>query len=137
MKYLYLETKNTTINCPFTNEELDNLSNICLIATKSAKKIQYQDIKIRLFQCMYHLIAENKHIDITYFITSYTGMFLNIIICKIDIHNVHLSYTLRVKNYNHVPINKKQLLTLTKINIPNKYDQGTIPELDDDVLQKV
>lgn len=134
LKYLYLQTKNKNINCPFTNEKLDNLSMKCLAATKSAKKIQYQDIKIRLFQCMHNLIDVNKHVDITYFITSYTGMFLNIIICKIDMHNVHLSYTLRVKNCNHVSINKKQQITVTKINIPDKYDQGTIPELDHDVL---
>ena len=61
-------------------------------------------------------------------------MFLNIIICKVDMHNVHLSYTLRVRNCNHVSINKKQQLTITKINIPGKYDQGTIPELDNDIL---
>ena len=134
LKYLYLHTKNNNLKCLFTNEELDNLSMKCLAATKNAKKIQYQDIKVRLFQCMYYLIEKNKHVDITYFITSYTGMFLNIIICKIDMHNVHLSYTLRVRNCNHVSINKKQQLTITKINIPGKYDQGTIPELDNDIL---
>lgn len=134
LKYLYLHTKNNNIECPFTNEDLDNLSMKCLVATKNAKKIQYQDIKVRLFQCMYYLIKKKNQVDITYFITSYNGIFLNIIICKIDMHNVHLSYTLRVKNCNHVSINKKQQLTVTIVNIPDKYDQGTIPELDHDVL---
>lgn len=134
LKYLYLHRKNHNIECPFTNKDLDNLSMKCVAATKNAKKIQYQDIKVRLFQCMHHLIEKNKHVDITYFITSYTGMFLNIIICKVDMHNVYLSYTLRVRNCNHVSINKKQQLTITKINIPDKYDQGTIPELDNDIL---
>ena len=58
LKYLYLQRKNHNIECPFTNKDLDNLSMKCVAATKNAKKIQYQDIKVRLFQCMHHLIEK-------------------------------------------------------------------------------
>ena len=37
----------------------------------------------------------------TFFITKYTGLFLNIIVCKIDTHCVYMSYSLRTKTFNY------------------------------------
>ena len=45
------------------------------------------------------MIFKNKKIDIEYYITRYSGLFLNIIICKINNFQVHMSYTLRVRDY--------------------------------------
>ena len=72
----------------------------CLKVTRIDKKNQYLDIKFRLLQVMDNMILKNKKIDIEYYITSYSGLFLNIIICNINEHQIYMSYVLRVKNYN-------------------------------------
>ena len=95
------------------------------------KKIQYIDTKFRLIQTINQiLINTGTHVNITYFITSYTGLFLNLIICSINHHTVYLSYTLRIKNYNYIETNDKYNMNITHVNCPIKFDQGSIPELD-------
>ena len=120
---------------PFSQEELDNLSKKCLETTKKDKKNQYLDTKFRLLQYMNRIVNEKGHTDIEYYLTGYSGLFLNLIICKIDNHNVHMSYTLRVKNYGkeiNPKVIKKQ--KITKINCFTKFDQNCIPELDNSLL---
>ena len=53
------------------------------------------------------MISKNNKIGIEYYITGYSGLFLNIIICKINDFYVHMSYTLRVRNYSK-DINPKE-----------------------------
>jgi hypothetical protein len=75
---------------------------------------------------------QNKNnIKITFRITKYSGMFLNVIICKINEKNIHLSYCLRLKidNYIHEP-NIEHELFINHVNCFKKYDEGTLPELD-------
>ena len=99
------------------------------------KKHQYKDIKFRLIQTMNTMLLLENSLTLEYFITSYTGMFLNIIIFKIGDHNVHMSYTLRVKNYNYIHDTKKiYSVSIKKVNCFKKFDNGTIPELDEQIL---
>ena len=121
---------------PFNESELGNLADRCLKITRNDKKIQYLDIKFRLLQVMANMILKNNEICIQYYITSYSGLFLNIIICSIDQYHVHMSYTLRVRNYAKV-INSKEKysLTITHVNCFTNYDENTIPELDIHILQ--
>ena len=131
LKYVYFNNKNLISNIPFTDYELQILSNRCLSATKQDKKNQYLDIKFRLLQVMDAIIRENNSLILEYYITSYSGLFLNIIICKINDYNVHMSYTLRTRNYcikRNASEHKK--IVCTKVNCFTKYDQGCIPELD-------
>ena len=132
LKYIHLKGK---VECPFDDIELMLLADQCLRATKKDKKNQYLDIKFRLLQVMYKLVERNSSILIEYYITSYKGLFLNLIICKIQQYNVHMSYTLRVPDYKK-EINPKirNSLNITKINCFTKYDQGTIPELEEELL---
>ena len=99
--------------------------------TKTVKNIQYKDTKFRLIQTMSEMLLVNDSIQIQYYLTSYTGMFLNIIINKINDHVVYLSYTLRItepqKTYKMKEENK---LTIKEVYCPGKFDQGSIPELD-------
>lgn len=131
LKYVYFNNKNVISNTPFTDYELQILSNSCLSATKQDKKNQYLDIKFRLLQVMDAIIHKNNSLMLEYYITSYSGLFLNIIICKINDYNVHMSYTLRTRNYcikRNTSEHKK--IVCTKVNCFTKYDQGCIPELD-------
>lgn len=123
------------MDCPFDENELGLLANSCLMTTKKDKKNQYLDIKFRLLQVMSKLLEKNPNITIEYYITSYKGLFLNLIISKIDEYNVHMSYTLRVANYKkEIDPKNKNYLVISEINCFTKYDEGTIPELDSELL---
>lgn len=134
IKYIYLRSNGITIDRPFDYNKLASLSNKCFIKTRDIKKVQYKDNKFRLIQVinnMLHNCNNNNGIKIEFYITSYISGFLNLIINKIDIFKVYLSYTLRIVNYTY-DNNAKKIYTLqiTKVNCPKKFDEGSIPELD-------
>jgi len=133
LKYIYFKHKN--FNIPFSEQELDQLATRCMKMTRFEKKNQYLDIKFRLLQVMANMIFENKKIDIEYYITGYSGLFLNIIICNINNFHVHMSYTLRVRDYvNEINPKEKHSLSVTHVNCFTNYDENTIPELDAHIL---
>lgn len=131
LKYIYFNSTRKKYNIPFSELELEKLSNDCMKKTRLEKKNQYLDTKFRLLQVMDNMISKNNKIDIQYYITGYSGLFLNIIICNVNHFQVHVSYTLRLKNYTKI-INSKEkyLLSITKVNCFTDYDENTIPELD-------
>jgi exoribonuclease R len=132
LKYLYLKNTNNDIEIPFENTKLKELSEKCFIKTKESKKIQYMDTKFRLIQVMYQIIQVKKHLEIHFFCSNYRNGFINIIINKIDKHDVYFSYSLKRNNYKcNIDFNNITKLNITKININMTYDEGTIPELDE------
>ncbi|MDA7464014.1 ribonuclease catalytic domain-containing protein [Candidatus Poseidonia alphae] len=135
LKYIYFNNNNSNYNIPFSEQELDQLATKCMKITRFEKKNQYLDIKFRLLQVMHNMILKNKKIDIEYYITSYSGLFLNIIICKINRFNVHMSYTLRIRDYlKDINPKEKYFLTITQVNCFTNYDENTIPELDNSLI---
>lgn len=130
LKYIYL--RNTMeIEVPFLNSDLEKYSNSCMRLTKVMKNVQYKDTKFRLIQVMYNMLINKEKVTISYFISSYTGLFLNIIIENINEHSVYLSYTLRIPDFQkEYEIKKKHKMNITKVNCIGKFDQGSIPELD-------
>ena len=131
LKYIHLKQTIPTLMVPFTNEQLVKYSSNCVKITKSIKNIQYKDTKFRLIQTMNQLLIERGVINITYYISSYTGIFLNIIINSIDSNCVYLSYTLRVSNSQKEYIIKEQYnLLISNVKCLGKFDEGSIPELD-------
>ena len=133
LKYIHIQNSvgMSNIEVPFTNQKLQMYSHDCSVISKNMKNIQYKDSKFRLIQVMSRLLSLNQPIVITYYVTSYTNSFLNIIINKINDHDIYISYTLRILNMEK-KYNLKHYLTLkiTKVNLPGKFDQGSIPELD-------
>jgi len=133
LKFIYFKHKN--YNIPFSEQELDQLATRCMKMTRFEKKNQYLDIKFRLLQVMANMIFENKKIDIEYYITGYSGLFLNIIICNINNFHVHMSYTLRVRDYvKEINPKEKHSISVTHVNCFTTYDENTIPELDAHIL---
>jgi len=131
LKYLYLKSLNKNVSIPFDKENLKILSDKCVYKSKEMKKIQYTDIKFRLIQVMFNMLKNKKSIEIEYCITSYVSGFINIIIRKIDLFSVYLSYSLKRKYFGEYIDNKKTFnLTVTIINCREKFDEGSIPELD-------
>jgi exoribonuclease R len=133
LKYIYLKQEDEELTQPFSNEKLLNFTEICDNMTKSTKNIQYKDSKFRLIQTMNNMILNSEIVNITYYISSFTSAFLNIIICGINEHDVYLSYTLRIANTEKskdYQIKKQKTLLITKVNCIGKFDERSIPELD-------
>ena len=137
LKYIHFKhRRGTNYEIPFSETELEKLSVTCLKTTRYDKKTQYLDIKFRLLQVMDNMIFKNKKIDIEYYITSYSGLFLNIIIDKIDDFRVHMSYTLRVRDYTkEINSKERKQVNITQVNCFTVYDENTIPELDRKILE--
>lgn len=127
LKFIY--KKNVPL--PFSKDDLNLLTEKCLFESKKDKKIQFSDKKFRTLQIIENIIHNEGSVIIEFLCSSYTGMFLNLIISKVNGYNTHLSYTLRIpkseKEYN---FGRKELLKITKINCFQKYDENTFPELD-------
>ena len=140
LKYIHLNsTSETHLEMPFTESELEQYANMCLTVAKQDKKIQYLDIKFRLLQVIHNMLLTGKHVVLEYYVTSYSGLFLNVIVSKIhsiESFDVHMSYTLRVKKYNK-PIEPKQMhcVKITRVNCFEKHDENTLPELDEQLLR--
>ena len=134
LKYIHLKN---TVPVPFTNDQLMKYSNDCVRLTKSIKNIQYKDTKFRIIQTMNNMLINNERITIQYYVTSYTGLYLNIIICNINEHCVYLSYTLRISDLQTTyEIKLIKSLDITRVNCIDKFDEGTIPELDNIFITK-
>ena len=131
LKYIHLKNIENGIIVPFTNDQLKKYSTTCMKLTKVIKNIQYKDTKFRLIQTINNMLLNNEFVYINYYISSYTNAFLNIIINNINGHSVYISYTLRISDlqtdYSDTKVNN---LIITKVNCIGKFDQGSIPELD-------
>jgi exoribonuclease R len=131
LKYIHIKQKTPTISIPFTNEQLVKYSADCVKITKSIKNIQYKDTKFRLIQTINCMLLQTDVVNISYYISSYTGSFLNIIISHIDSSCVYLSYTLRIPNLQTPYVLKQQYnLSISTVKCLGKFDEGSIPELD-------
>jgi exoribonuclease R len=131
LKYIHLKNSNHDLRVPFSNDQLKKYSDDCLKMSKSIKNIQYKDTKFRLIQTMSAMLLLNETIDIRYYVTSYTGKFLNIIINKINEHMVYLSYTLRIADLQtEYTLKEEKQMVIKEVNCIGKFDEGSIPELD-------
>ena len=137
LKYIHLKNTIHDLCVPFTNDQLMKYSNDCVRLTKSIKNIQYKDTKFRIIQTMNNMLMNNENVTIQYYVTSYTGLYLNIIICNINEHCVYLSYTLRISDLQTTyEIKLVKSLDITRVNCIDKFDEGTIPELDNVFITK-
>ncbi len=132
LKYIHLQTNGTNnILVPFLANQLEQFSKDSVRISKSFKNIQYKDTKFRLLQTMYHMLERNEIVMIKYYLSSHTRGFLNIIICNINHHSVYISYTLRRNTLSsEITFKSKHELAITKVNCLGKFDEGSIPELD-------
>lgn len=137
LKYIHLNsTSETHVTMPFSESELEQYANMCLTVAKQDKKIQYLDIKFRLLQVIHNMLFAGEHVTLEYYVTSYSGLFLNAIVSKINEFDVHMSYTLRVKKYNkHIEPKQIHCVKITHVNCFEKHDENTLPELDEQLLR--
>mgnify|MGYP003332421178 CR=1 FL=1 len=118
---------------PFTNQQLQILSKKCLDEIKKDKKIGHLDNKFRLFQYIYLLLNQNQNVEIQFYITKNTGLFVNTIINKINNHTVHISYSLKIKNdkiRNQKIITEDNVYKIKINTIDFLKENDELPELD-------
>jgi exoribonuclease R len=135
LKYLYLMELGEERVVPFAPAQLDDIAGRCLTVTKKIKTVQYRDVKFRLIQTMSGMLRSRiagATLRITFFIASYIGGFLNVIICNIEEHKVHMSYSILVKGIDPeaLKFKIKHNIEVSRIKCLGKYDGGSIPELD-------
>jgi exoribonuclease R len=129
--HFLLKAKYLQIDSPFSNDELKTYADKLNIRTKEMKNIQFKDIKLRTFQWISEeLECRLNSIKIIVKFMSYKAPFLNLMITKIDNMNVNIPYTIKRKEYNEDIINTFININITKINLYNKFDEGTLPEID-------
>lgn len=119
----------------FSKSQLDTFAKMTTKKTREIKSLQLLDKKYRYYQCMQHLISYDNYVKLKYRFMKYSGMFVNIMIEKINEHNVQISYCLKVKPINYKGINFKENTThdviITEIYLPtSKYDSGVLPQLE-------
>ena len=143
LKYLYLKNLGMLgLDEPFQKKKLEDLSFKCSLEHKKCKKIQYKDNKFRYIQIMNLMLQDNNHLKLKYYFTSYKQPFLNLIICNINDFNIYLSYTLKIYgltsdyNFNEI-LNNTYEINISTVNCLGKFDEGSIPELDEQILNFV
>ncbi len=125
--HFLLKAKYLKIEPPFTNEQLETFSNNLNKRTKDMKQIQFKDFKLRTFQWIAEELESRLNpIKIKVKTIGYKAPFLNLMIIKIDDMDVNIPYTIKRKQIKHFD----NYINITKINPFNKYDQGTLPELE-------
>ena len=120
---------NNQITPDFIAQNTDKLN------TKS-KKMRNIDIlhhKYRFYQFLSQH-TKKEPVTITYRFLSYSGLFVNIMIEKINDHSVYFSYCIRVKPKHYTgpkESGEPENITITKCFVPKaKFDSGSLPELE-------
>ncbi len=132
--HFLLKAKHLNIDAPFTHEQLGTYAEHLNKKTKDMKQIQFKDFKLRTFQWIAEeLECRLNPIKIKVKYMGNKGYFINLMIIKIDNMDVNVSYTLKMnkKRQNKLKdIFDTIDINITKINPYDKYDEGTLPELD-------
>lgn len=127
-----IELLNNCITADFVVKHVDTINT----TSKLIRNINLTDYKYRYYQVIKSIIEQNGHCNVTLRFLSYVKGFLNIIIEKIDEHNVYFSYCIKVKqkklNIDVFPKdNPIYNLKCVTCNLPsNKYDTGVMPDIE-------
>lgn len=145
LKYIFKKKGNEKIRFPFKKEMLMKIEEHCNKRNKEIKKWQYNDNKYRIIQAMDNLLFYKffnnmyspSQIEIEFKLLSYSGIFLNIHVTKIDEYPVYLTMTFRKKFLNGNKINEyihKKEICRGRISVIIFYecmhDGGKFPELE-------
>ena len=125
-KYIFIQKE-----LPWTQEKLCELAEHFTKVFRQNKKIQFIDDKLRYIQVIYNLLHVNKiNVELEFSIVNYSGMFINLMIQKINEHCIYFTYRVKIKNINFNKNNKKYIISITYTNLFDNIDIESLPELD-------
>jgi exoribonuclease R len=132
--HFLLKAKHLNIDSPFTQEQLQIFADNLNKKNKEMKNIQFKDFKLRTFQWIAEeLECRLNPIKIKVKSMGIKGFFINLMIIKIDNMDVNIPYSLKInKKRNSVKFDVINI-NITKINPYGKFDEGTLPELDNSI----
>lgn len=145
VKYLMIKKENDKVVFPFKKGNIYTIMNTCNEINKKIKKMQYNDTKYRIIQAMDNMLYnktfnnmyKQSSIAIKFKIRSYSGIFLNIQLIRIDQYPVYLMMTFKRQFLNDLKINnliKSNVIlegTITTIFFQESVlDAGKFPELE-------
>jgi exoribonuclease II len=128
--HFLLKAKYLQIESPFNEEQLKIFAERLNSINKEMKNIQFKDIKLRTFQWIAEeLECRLNSIKIKVKVINFKAPFVNLMIISIDNMDVNIPYTIKRKQLK----TKEEYfnVNITKINYYNKYDEGTLPEIDE------
>lgn len=136
--HFLVKTAHLNCNMPFAASDLQLMAQYLDKVSKKERKIQHDDKKFRTIQ----ELASMTPFQLFFRVTGYTGLFLNVMLEKVNDKPIHISYVLRVgPNYtkwnSFLSKHPTHLITIRTVNIPGKYDQGTFPELDQYLIREL
>lgn len=157
LKYIYFN-QHVLIpkNIPWQKEQLLSLADHFTEKFRQNKKIQFIDNKLRYIQCINSILEDKKreldkeheiieyndqivqpYVKLTFCISNYSGLFVNINLTNIDNHAVYFSYRVKAKN---IEFQKENLESNYKINISyvsyfQNVDNESLPQLDHFIRQ--
>jgi len=128
--HFLLKAKYLQIERPFNEEQLKIFAERLNKINKKIKNIQFKDIKLRTFQWIAEeLECRLNSIKIKVKLINFKAPYVNLIIINIDNMDVNIPYTIKRKQLNTTQ--EYFNINITKINYYDKYDEGTLPELDE------
>lgn len=133
--HFLIKCKRLSLPRPFTDFQLRTWCDELTKKQKISKNLGFIDSKFRYFQYISQILDSYSPLPIiTYKIISHRNGFVNIHIQNINEHQVHISYSLR-RRYTQfpehlLPMDTPRTLPVSRINIPSKFDEGTLPDLD-------
>lgn len=147
VKYIHNRLKDpaTYIEKPFEDDQLNNLILHIDQKSKAERKLQYADTKFRTIQAINNIVLTDGTIQLSIKFTGYRGSYLNFSIKRVNEFYTSVSYTLMLKKYpqecvdyltnfdnglEDPDLSSMMVFNITQVNIPRKFDTGTLPEFD-------
>jgi ribonuclease R len=129
--HFLIKSSKLSLPRPFTNLQLKNWSDDLTRKQKTSKNLGFTDSKCRYLQYMSQILESTSPVvNIHYKVISYSNGFVNIHINSLNEYPIHMTYTIR-RSYKTFPEHlQENNVRITRVNVPSKFDEGTLPELD-------
>lgn len=146
LKYIIKKRSSKKIKFPFEKEMIKRIEEQSNKVNKELKKLQYNDAKYRMIQAMdnmlltqiYDNMYKKASLQIEFKILSYSGIFLNVMVTKIEDYPVYFTMTFRKSYLDGQKINdyikNKYILKISISQIffhETIHDGGRFPEIEE------
>ena len=155
LKYIYFNQHVLVPkNIPWQKEQLLSFADHFTEKFRLNKKIQFIDNKLRYIQCINQMLEDKKkelgrfdneqetieyndqviqpYVKLTFSISNYSGLFININVTHIDHHAVYFSYRVKVKNidFQKECLEENYKIDISYVSYFQNIENESLPELD-------
>jgi exoribonuclease R len=139
IKYIYIKNRGVDIGLPFTKDKLNLMIKNIDFNNSYQRNISFDDSKFRTIQALANMLVFSNSIEIEVEFLNYKKDYVNLKINNVNYCEVNypiyfsccyrrIRWDINVKNnWECTPIKKVKIY---KINVPEKFFEGTFPDLD-------